>query len=41
LGTASNDHQALRLTGSLPLVQKRLAGVGIGFVFFFLKVVWV
>ena len=27
LGTASNDHRVWRLTGSLPLLQKRLAGV--------------
>src|SRR5437867_8896414 len=27
LVTASNDHRVLRLTGSLPLLQKTLAGV--------------
>ena len=28
LGTASNDHQALRLTGSLSLARSSLAGFG-------------
>ena len=42
MGTASNDHQELRLTGSLPLVQKSLTGVGFrSFFFFFLKEVFV
>src|SRR5207244_9460718 len=40
LVTASNDHRVLRLTGSLPLLQKSLAGVvmSVGsFFWFFLK----
>ena len=35
LVTASNDHQVSRLTGSLPLVQKNLAGFGFMLPFFF------
>jgi hypothetical protein len=36
LATASNDHQALRLTGLLSLARSSLAGSGFHF-FFFLK----
>src|SRR6266850_3733650 len=36
LGTASNDHQGLRLTGSLSLARSRIAGFGFH-VFLFLK----
>src|SRR5437016_8672965 len=34
LGTASNDHQAFRLTGSLSLARSGLAGVGFHALFF-------